>query len=240
MSTQINIASGGSTAWGDITGTLSTQTDLQTALDAKQDDLVSGTNIKTINSTSLLGSGNLTISGGGGFNTPVKMGTGNIYSNIPIGAPGNTQAVSSNLIHLMPFIPANSFTTSNLFINVTTLGAGVNARILLYSHSETNGLPDTKIYESTNLDCSTNGIKTIITSQTFTAGTVYWLGLYTSGNVTFTSATVASHYQIGMDINGSQYTSIAQSGAFGSAPATFGTSHSKVVVPFTRIALTVA
>lgn len=34
----------------------------QTALDDKQDELVSGTNIKTINSESLLGSGNITIS----------------------------------------------------------------------------------------------------------------------------------------------------------------------------------
>lgn len=33
--------------------------------DAKQDALVSGTNIKTINGTSLLGSGNITISGSG-------------------------------------------------------------------------------------------------------------------------------------------------------------------------------
>jgi hypothetical protein len=33
---------------------------------AKQDTLVSGTNIKTINSESLLGSGNLVIEGGGG------------------------------------------------------------------------------------------------------------------------------------------------------------------------------
>lgn len=47
--------------WGDITGTLSNQTDLQAALDAKQATLVSGTNIKTINSTSLLGSGNIDI-----------------------------------------------------------------------------------------------------------------------------------------------------------------------------------
>jgi hypothetical protein len=38
----------------------------QTALDAKQATLVSGTNIKTVNNTSLLGSGNITISGGGG------------------------------------------------------------------------------------------------------------------------------------------------------------------------------
>lgn len=55
---------GGSVAWGTITGTLSSQTDLQTALNAKQNTLVSGTNIKTINSTSLLGSGDIAISTG--------------------------------------------------------------------------------------------------------------------------------------------------------------------------------
>lgn len=37
---------------------------MQAALTAKQDTLVSGTNIKTVNSTSLLGSGNIVISGG--------------------------------------------------------------------------------------------------------------------------------------------------------------------------------
>ena len=36
------------------------------AITGKQDNLVSGTNIKTINSQSLLGSGNIVISGGGG------------------------------------------------------------------------------------------------------------------------------------------------------------------------------
>lgn len=60
--------------WGTITGTLSAQTDLQNALNAKadttalatkQDTLVSGTNIKTINGNSILGSGDLVISGGG-------------------------------------------------------------------------------------------------------------------------------------------------------------------------------
>jgi len=47
--------------WGSITGTLSDQADLQSALNAKQDTLVSGTNIKTVNSTTLLGSGNLNV-----------------------------------------------------------------------------------------------------------------------------------------------------------------------------------
>lgn len=40
--------------------------DTQTALNNKQDLLISGTNIKTINNESLLGSGNISISGGGG------------------------------------------------------------------------------------------------------------------------------------------------------------------------------
>lgn len=39
---------------------------VSTALDGKQDTLISGTNIKTINHQSLLGSGNITIQGGGG------------------------------------------------------------------------------------------------------------------------------------------------------------------------------
>lgn len=53
----------GTAAWGTITGTLSSQTDLQTALNAKQETLVSSTNIKTINGASILGSGDLVVSG---------------------------------------------------------------------------------------------------------------------------------------------------------------------------------
>jgi len=120
------------TAWGTITGTLASQTDLQTALDAKlvkannlsdltnastartnlglgtlatqsgtfsgtssgtntgdnatnsqysglatskQDTLVSGTNIKTVNGASLLGSGNLAISGGSITATSIDTGS---------------------------------------------------------------------------------------------------------------------------------------------------------------------
>ena len=45
----------------------SSGTTLETKLGQKQDTLVSGTTIKTINDTSLLGSGNITIEGGVGF-----------------------------------------------------------------------------------------------------------------------------------------------------------------------------
>ena len=46
---------------------------VKTYLDTKQDTLVSGTNIKTINNNSLLGSGNINIQGGGGGSV---IGTG--------------------------------------------------------------------------------------------------------------------------------------------------------------------
>lgn len=45
-------------------------------VDDKQDTLVSGTNIKTINNISLLGSGNISISGGGGAVDSVNGYTG--------------------------------------------------------------------------------------------------------------------------------------------------------------------
>lgn len=62
ISAAVAPGSGGSPAWGAITGTLASQTDLQTALDAKQATLVSATNIKTINGSSILGSGDLVVS----------------------------------------------------------------------------------------------------------------------------------------------------------------------------------
>jgi hypothetical protein len=49
--------------WDDITSGLSTQVEVQTELDTKQVTLVSGTLIKTINGDSVLGSGDLVVSG---------------------------------------------------------------------------------------------------------------------------------------------------------------------------------
>jgi len=55
-----------SAEWGNIQGDITEQSDLQGALGTKQDTLISGTNIKTINNKSILGEGNLAIGGSGG------------------------------------------------------------------------------------------------------------------------------------------------------------------------------
>ena len=57
-----------------------TESEVDTALNNKQDTLVSGTSIKTINNTSLLGSGNISI-GGGGSSVDIATTWGNPTSD---------------------------------------------------------------------------------------------------------------------------------------------------------------
>lgn len=93
-------ASAAGASWGAITGTLSSQTDLQNALNAKQNTLVSGTSIKTINSTSLLGSGDVAVQATLVSGTNIKtiegqslLGSGNIdlsKADVGLGNVDNT------------------------------------------------------------------------------------------------------------------------------------------------------
>ena len=74
------------------TATTYTKTEVDTALGDKQDTLVSGTNIKTINNTSLLGSGNIDIQGGGG-----KAVSGGTNISITTGETADTINCTLNL-----------------------------------------------------------------------------------------------------------------------------------------------
>ena len=85
-------ADGTTAVWGNIQGTLSNQTDLKNALDDKQDELVSGTNIKTINNQSVIGSGNIEINSGVWGNI-----TGEISNQSDLQAALNAKANTSSL-----------------------------------------------------------------------------------------------------------------------------------------------
>ena len=97
------------------------------SLDGKQDKLVSGTNIKTINGSSILGAGNITISGG-------SSGSGSgiqIYEQMP--AP---EEVSDGQIIAMPTSPSTSVDVIYNANSSSSYGTRLNAG-------------DTKTYNST-------------------------------------------------------------------------------------------
>ena len=94
-------------------------TEISTALGNKQDTLVSGTNIKTINNESILGSGNITIQGGG---KAIEAGRG-----ISITTGETADTVSFNL-------PISASTGSNSIAE----GHSSNVASGGYSHAEGN------------------------------------------------------------------------------------------------------
>jgi hypothetical protein len=159
-----------------------------------------------------------------GIHILTKPISGRTYSVRTDSSSSSTSATSlANTIYLYPFIPANSITISNLQINVVSLAAGASARILVYS--DLNGVPSFKLIESTTLDCSTSGAKTFTTSYTFTAGTTYWLGVYTN-NASFQMSTLSGFNTIPISTNAfsTAYGSVTVGATFGSAPTTLGTA----------------
>jgi len=195
--------------------------------------LVSGTNIKTVNSTSLLGSGDITTPVGiHAARIPASGGFINALMMVYQGITATTLAV--NNLRCFPFIPMKSFTIVSYSIEVTTAVASSNMRVLFYD--SLNGLPNAKLHESANIDSSTIGVKTVTQAYTFNAGTTYWLCVQSSAAVGMRTHTATggafAWQQTGASsnmVNMVQYTY-----AIGSAPATLtttGASYATVGVP---------
>jgi hypothetical protein len=163
-----------------ITGTFPNQTIAASGAAGAVTQIVAGTNV-TVSPAGGTGVVTINASGGGGgllgVQSLIPLASGDVTCLQFGGFGGFTQAsLVSNRISLFPYIPNQNITTSALDVTVNAIGAGSNCRILIYSNL--NGLPDTKIYESATLDCTSTGIKTASTSQTFTAGTIYWVGVH--------------------------------------------------------------
>ncbi|MCX7759435.1 MAG: hypothetical protein N2169_07525, partial [bacterium] len=127
-----------------------TETEVDTLLSQKQNTLVSGTNIKTINNQSLLGSGNITIESGASF------GNLTIYDN-------GTKTTAFN------------FDYSNGFVQKVTLGASIQFGVAnpsdtskahfltIFIHQDSTGNRSWTGVNGTNIDLggvSTSGLLT--------------------------------------------------------------------------------
>lgn len=163
----------------DLSKPVSTAT--QSALDGKQATLVSGTNIKTINGSTLLGSGDLTISGGGGssLNLYPKVPSGRWLHGMSAGYVTN-QAPSSGYV---PILVARDMTIDAGGTNINTSSASSTVKMALYSDDGT-GYPGAKVADFGTIDSSTTGqkIQTLGTNVDLTAG-LHWILTIPSDNV---------------------------------------------------------
>ena len=138
----IAAASGGGATWGGITGTLSSQTDLQTALNAKQDTLVSGTNIKTVNGNSLVGSGNVTIAGASPYTT-VGNSAGILVNNS-----------TANTISASILIPGNTLVATQVLqlrAQVRKIGGSGTVNVRFYVNTTNSLVGATQIAQGLNM-----------------------------------------------------------------------------------------
>lgn len=110
------------------TDTIYDDTELREAIAGKQEELVSGTNIKTINGNSILGEGNLVIEGGEGGLTSVAHDntlTGAGTNENPLGVDTTTMAQKSDIPDISgkqdTLVSGTNIKTIN---NVSILGSG--------------------------------------------------------------------------------------------------------------------
>lgn len=113
------------------TATTYTKTEVDNAITAatstKQDTLVSGTNIKTINNTSILGSGNIEIEGGGkavAAGTNISVTTGETADTINCTLPMSTDSVKKIVVdsNYSSFVTSDAVFTANSLSNSILLG----------------------------------------------------------------------------------------------------------------------
>jgi hypothetical protein len=168
-------------------------------------------------------------------------GVNNIYNNFPAASSGIDAAVnastttnlnftSANQVVAYPFTPNKTITSSQLRVNITVGGAGLS-RILIYS--DLNGFPNTKLFESADINIATSGSKNVITTFTFNAGTTYWLAYHSNISHSITGLSPASVIPLLLTNTGSNATiSYFSAATFGSAPNTFVfSSTSSTAVP---------
>lgn len=170
-------------------------TDINTALGNKQDTLISGTNIKTINNNSLLGSGDITISGG----TPtdvqingtsiVSNNTANIITESAYNSSTNKIATINdlpqrNIINAKPStdinLTAGIYNDINNLIATNTVGNGLtisNGKIKIGS-----GITNIKVTTSIGIN-ATDMVYSYLTKNGYNDGN--WIVSYSNiyGNI---------------------------------------------------------
>lgn len=163
--------SGSGTSTGTNTGDDATNSQYSGLAASKQDTLVSGTNIKTINSTTLLGSGDIVISGSiadGDKGDITVSGSGTVW-NIDAAVVGTTELSASGTPSASTFLRGdNTWATPAGSGDVSKVGTPVNNQVGVWTGDGTiEG--DSALTFDTATDTLTTGI---VNSTTLTASEI--------------------------------------------------------------------
>lgn len=125
-------------------GKLTTKQSVATVAGGKQPLLVSGTNIKTVNGTSLLGSGNIAISGGGGNAVAVTVAFGAGFTDkAQTVVTGQAWVEADSKIVASVLCPAGSDPDEMYLLNlrptISDLVAGDGFTVTVYSEPQASG-----------------------------------------------------------------------------------------------------
>jgi hypothetical protein len=165
-------ASGGSSAWGGITGTLSAQTDLQAALNAKA---------ATASLAAVATSGSyLDLSNPPSPSRVTPTSTEWLTTTIGSVSYGSNGGLYEGGLVLFPFRPDIPWTVTEICLEITTAAASSAVKYVIYS-AAANGQPGSLLLETGSLDATTTGNK-IATglNLSLSGGAVYWIGVRVS------------------------------------------------------------
>jgi hypothetical protein len=201
MPTGINAANIGtgvvsSTEFGYLDGVTSA---IQTQLNAKQATLVSGTNIKTVNSTSLLGSGDIAISASpSGVSGAIQFSNGSAFAsdaaNFFWDDTNNRLGVGTNTPTGKAQIITDDATSPFAYSSQLTQLAGSALQGLLVGYSSTNGSFISSVFPGNSF---LNMTYTAGEHRFSNAGTI-GMTIHTNGNTTIGNGTTSLSARLGI------------------------------------------
>ena len=121
-----------------------------------------------------------------------------------------TLAGAANRIELYPYIPQVSFSINRLGVYVTTGVASAQVKVVIYD-ADANGYPNALLYESAAMNVATSSTLVEATmSQTFVAGTIYWLGVRHSSTSTLRAIALGASPAFGTTPTGTAYFTVCR------------------------------